>query len=167
MLNKDQKVLLEALAVTQRILAKIIAGDKITGEEFDSLARSANKINLLLLDEKSKTQETPLEIEVSRYIDELGIPKNIKGYRYLRSSIIIRFNDGKNMESFTHQLYPAVAKEYDSTAARVERAMRHAIEVAYNKGFFADNELYSCMVKKPTISYVVATIVDDLKLRHL
>ena len=75
-----------------------------------------------------------MEIIVTNVIHEIGVPAHIKGYQYLRDSIIMSVNDMDILNSITKQLYPTIAKMHNTTPSRVERAIRHAIEVAWNRG---------------------------------
>ena len=114
--------------------------------------------------------EPDLQVLVSEIMHQIGVPAHIKGYQYLRSAIIMSVNDGEIMNSVTKILYPAVAKEYSTTASRVERAIRHAIEVAWDRG---DVDVLSSYFGytiqntrgKPTNSEFIAMISDRLRLK--
>ena len=110
-----------------------------------------------------------LEKSVTGIIHDVGVPAHIKGYQYLRSSIIMAVSDLDIINSITKQLYPTVAKEYQTTAQRVERAIRHAIEVAWGRG--SDDkikELFGYSIvngkTKPTNSEFIALIADKIRL---
>lgn len=110
-----------------------------------------------------------LEKEVTNVIHEIGIPAHIKGYQYLRDAIIMAINDMDILNSITKQLYPNIAKKYNTTPSRVERAIRHAIEVAWSRGKMDTiDELFGYTVNngkgKPTNSEFVALIADRLRL---
>ncbi len=77
-----------------------------------------------------------LELLSTNFILQLGIPANLKGYHYLREAILLSINDSQMLESVTKLLYPAVAKKFNTTSSRVERAIRYAIETAWDKGDF-------------------------------
>ena len=83
---------------------------------------------------KAQEEMEDLEAQVTKIIHQIGVPAHIKGYSYLRSAIIMTINDVEIINSVTKVLYPAVAKMYATTASRVERAIRHAIEVAWDRG---------------------------------
>ena len=111
-----------------------------------------------------------IEITVSEIMHELGVPAHIKGYQYLRYAIVLSVEDPKMMSSVTKRLYPAIAERFDTTASRVERAIRHAIEVAWDRGdvdvlsaYFG----YTIQVSrgKPTNSEFIAMIADRLRLK--
>jgi len=110
-----------------------------------------------------------LEKEVTNVIHEIGIPAHIKGYQYLRDAIIMAINDMDILNSITKQLYPNIAKKYNTTPSRVERAIRHAIEVAWSRGKMDTiDQLFGYTVNngkgKPTNSEFVALIADRLRL---
>ena len=83
---------------------------------------------------KAEYMEQNLENDVTQMLHEIGIPAHIKGYQYLRDAIIISVGDQEMLTSVTKILYPTIAKKHDTTPSRVERAIRHAIEVAWNRG---------------------------------
>ena len=120
--------------------------------------------------ESATLSEPDLQVLVSEIMHQIGVPAHIKGYQYLRSAIIMSINDGEIMNSVTKILYPAVAKEYSTTASRVERAIRHAIEVAWDRG---DVDVLSSYFGytiqntrgKPTNSEFIAMISDRLRLK--
>lgn len=110
-----------------------------------------------------------LEAEVTNIIHEIGIPAHIKGYQYLRDAIIMAINDMDILNSITKQLYPNIAKRYNTTPSRVERAIRHAIEVAWSRGKMDTiDKLFGYTVNngkgKPTNSEFIALIADKLRL---
>ncbi len=119
---------------------------------------------------KLRSHEPDLEVTVSEIMHELGVPAHIKGYQYLRTSIILSVNSPEMMNSVTKVLYPTVAKQYDTTSSRVERAIRHAIEVAWDRG---DIDVLSSYFGytiqnsrgKPTNSEFIAMIADKLRLK--
>lgn len=124
------------------------------------------------------TNETPavkepmdLETEITNIIHEIGVPAHIKGYMYLREAIIMVVNDMELLSAVTKELYPSIAKKYNTTASRVERAIRHAIEVAWGRGQIeAINKLFGYTVHtekgKPTNSEFIAIIADKLRLKN-
>lgn len=110
-----------------------------------------------------------LEGEVTNVIHEVGIPAHIKGYQYLRDAIIMSVKNMDILNSITKQLYPAIAKQYNTTPSRVERAIRHAIEVAWSRGKVETiNNLFGYTINqgkgKPTNSEFIALIADKLRL---
>ena len=112
-----------------------------------------------------------LEAMVTDIIHEIGVPAHIKGYQYLREAIVLTVNDMDMLSGVTKVLYPAVAKKFNTTSSRVERAIRHAIEVAWDQGdvevlqkFFGYT--VSGIKGKPTNSEFIAMIADRLVLRR-
>lgn len=112
-----------------------------------------------------------LEADVTNIIHEIGVPAHIKGYQYLRDAIVMSVNDGEIMGSITKRLYPTIAKNHKTTSSRVERAIRHAIEVAWSRGKMDTiEELFGYTVNsrkgKPTNSEFVALIADKIRLEY-
>ncbi|WP_242860845.1 sporulation transcription factor Spo0A [Defluviitalea phaphyphila] len=110
-----------------------------------------------------------LETEVTNIIHEIGIPAHIKGYQYLRDAIIMSVNNMDILNSITKQLYPSIAKNHNTTPSRVERAIRHAIEVAWSRGKTDTiDKLFGYTINngkgKPTNSEFIALIADRLRL---
>ena len=118
---------------------------------------------------EEKKNEENLEALVTNVIHEVGVPAHIKGYQYLREAIIMVVNNIEVINQITKQLYPDIAKKYGTTPSRVERAIRHAIEVAWGRGQ-ADvvESIFGYTVSaskgKPTNSEFIAMIADKLRL---
>lgn len=120
---------------------------------------------------QSKRTSPDLEVVVTEMIHQLGVPAHIKGYHYLRRAIIHSVNDPEMLESVTKLMYPTVAKEYSTTPSRVERAIRHAIEIAWDRGDVEIlNSFFGYTVNtgkgKPTNSEFIALIADKIKLKY-
>lgn len=112
-----------------------------------------------------------LESQVTAIIHEVGVPAHIKGYQYLREAIIIAVQDMDVINAVTKVLYPEIAKRFGTTASRVERAIRHAIEVAWDRGDLETLQKYfgytvSNAKGKPTNSEFIAMIADRLQLER-
>jgi two-component system response regulator (stage 0 sporulation protein A) len=112
-----------------------------------------------------------LEEDITKLLHELGIPAHIKGYQYLRDAIIMTVEDQEMMSSVTKILYPAIAKRNQTTASRVERAIRHAIEVAWGRGKMETiDEVFGYTIStakgKPTNSEFIALISDKILLEY-
>lgn len=125
---------------------------------------------ILTSEPKSKTP-VDLETEITNIIHEIGVPAHIKGYMYLREAITMVVNDMELLSAVTKELYPSIAKKYNTTASRVERAIRHAIEVAWGRGQIeAINKLFGYTIHndkgKPTNSEFIAIIADKLRLKN-
>lgn len=118
---------------------------------------------------ESKKDENNLEALVTNVIHEVGVPAHIKGYQYLREAIMMVVNDIDIINQITKQLYPEIAEKYKTTPSRVERAIRHAIEVAWGRGQTDTVEsifgyTVSASKGKPTNSEFIAMIADKLRL---
>ena len=115
--------------------------------------------------------EQNMEADVTNIIHEIGVPAHIKGYQYLRDAIILSVNDLEMLNSITKILYPTIAKKHQTTPSRVERAIRHAIEVAWSRGKMDTiDELFGYTVStgkgKPTNSEFIALIADKIRLEY-
>lgn len=111
-----------------------------------------------------------IELKVTEILHEIGVPAHIKGYHYLRDSIIMSVEKPEIINAVTKQLYPSVAKKYETTSSRVERAIRHAIEVAWDRGDIdVLNSYFGYTIHndrgKPTNSEFIAMISDKLRLQ--
>jgi len=112
-----------------------------------------------------------IESQVTKVIHQIGVPAHIKGYQYLRTAILMTIKDNEVINSVTKILYPSVAKQYQTTSSRVERAIRHAIEVAWDRGDIdVLNAYFGYTVQtsrgKPTNSEFIAMIADNLRLSN-
>lgn len=117
----------------------------------------------------SKEDEVDLETVVTDFIHELGVPAHIKGYQYIRSAIMMVVENMDLLNFITKQLYPEIAKAYNTTASRVERAIRHSIEVAWSRGKpEIMNEIFGYTIHtgkgKPTNSEFIAMVADRIRL---
>ena len=120
--------------------------------------------------DKRRSDKTSIESLVTGIIHEIGVPAHIKGYQYLREAIIIAVNDMDVINAITKVLYPQVAKTFQTTPSRVERAIRHAIEVAWDRGDLDTLQRFfgytvSNTKGKPTNSEFIALIADKLQLQ--
>ena len=120
-------------------------------------------------DEKNQLQYYQLEQKVTDMILEIGIPAHIKGYQYIREGIIMSVHDENMLNYITKLLYPTIAKKYKTTSSSVERAIRHAIDVAFHRGKMEMLETmfgYSihCGKGKPTNSEFIALLADRIRL---
>ncbi len=119
---------------------------------------------------KTEYKNPDLEAQVTKIIHQIGVPAHIKGYQYLRTAIMMAIEDSDIINSVTKVLYPAVAKKYQTTTSRVERAIRHAIEVAWDRGDVdVLNSYFGYTIQntrgKPTNSEFIAMISDNLRLK--
>lgn len=119
----------------------------------------------------TENQTPDIETQVTKIIHQIGVPAHIKGYQYLRSAILMTIKDSDIINSVTKVLYPTVAKQYQTTTSRVERAIRHAIEVAWDRGDVDTlNSYFGYTIQnnrgKPTNSEFIAMIADNLRLKY-
>jgi two-component system response regulator (stage 0 sporulation protein A) len=110
-----------------------------------------------------------LQISITKMLHELGMPSHIKGYQYIREAISMIYNDSSLIGGITKELYPELASKFDTTVSRVERAIRHAIEVSWNRGNWDYmEEIFGHSVDidkaKPTNSEFIVTVADKLRL---
>lgn len=116
-------------------------------------------------------EPSDLEAQVTEIIHRIGVPAHIKGYQYLRTAIMMTIEDNDLINAVTKVLYPSVAKKYQTTSSRVERAIRHAIEVAWDRGDIDTlNALFGYTIQnergKPTNSEFIAMIADNMRLKN-
>lgn len=119
----------------------------------------------------AKEENPDIETQVTQIIHQIGVPAHIKGYQYLRTAILLTIDDSDIINSVTKVLYPSVAKKYSTTTSRVERAIRHAIEVAWDRGDVDTlNSYFGYTIQnnrgKPTNSEFIAMIADNLRLKY-
>ncbi len=123
------------------------------------------------LSPESSSAYADMEAQVTKIIHQIGVPAHIKGYQYLRTAILMTIEDSEVINSVTKVLYPTVAKKYQTTTSRVERAIRHAIEVAWDRGDVDTlNSYFGYTIQntrgKPTNSEFIAMIADNLRLKY-
>ena len=123
----------------------------------------------ILLSKKIVDYNMEMDRKISKILHNLGVPSHIKGYTYIRESIKLMYNLNDINGGITKEIYPEIAKKYDSTVSRVERAIRHAIEISWNRGDYEVMEdIFGHSVDfdraKPTNSEFIATITDHLRL---
>lgn len=121
--------------------------------------------------QKQKAVNRDLEQDVTNMIHEIGVPAHIKGYQYLREAIMMSVDDPAMISSITKILYPTIAKRFQTTPSRVERAIRHAIEVAWSRGRMETlDALFGYTIDtgkgKPTNSEFIALIADRIRLSY-
>ena len=144
-----------------------VPGEKMQSKEGDKRFY----IEPQLIGYEGTKQEHDLEQDVTDMIHEIGVPAHIKGYQYLREAIMMAVEDIDMLNSITKVLYPTIAKKYQTTPSRVERAIRHAIEVAWSRGRMETlDALFSYTVNtgkgKPTNSEFIALIADRIRLQY-
>jgi len=138
---------------------------------YEKSAKNAISQGFTIQANTSPSPAYDLETKVTNILHEIGVPANIRGYHYMREAIIMSVNDMDVLNYITKELYPSIAKKCNTTPSRVERAIRHAIEVAWNRGKVdAINALFGYTVNnhkgKPTNSEFIALIADKLRLEQ-
>jgi two-component system, response regulator, stage 0 sporulation protein A len=138
---------------------------QVSGNENSVIKRSSSIRN------HGEPKVKNLDANITSIIHEIGVPAHIKGYLYLREAISMVYNDIELLGSITKVLYPDIAKKFNTTASRVERAIRHAIEVAWSRGNIDSiSSLFGYTVSmtkaKPTNSEFIAMVADKLRLEH-
>ena len=133
------------------------------------LSRRSREASVAVMKTEEKTPD--IESQVTQIIHQIGVPAHIKGYQYLRTAILLTVQDSDIINSVTKVLYPSVAKKYSTTTSRVERAIRHAIEVAWDRGDVDTlNSYFGYTIQqgrgKPTNSEFIAMIADNLRLKY-
>ena len=125
--------------------------------------------NILFKTSMQNLKNYHLESDITEILHNIGIPANIRGYNYIRDAIVMSVKDAGILNYVTKELYPSVAKKYNTTSSRVERAIRHAIEVAWDRGKSQEIDKYvgytiNINKGKPTNSEFIALISDKLRL---
>ena len=185
-LNKFPKVIILSAVghdkITQRAINMGVDYYIIKPFNFDSFSErllqisgyETSKVQMrnkeMVYNEKAE-KELSLEAKITEILREVGVPAHIKGYQYLRTSIIEVVNNIELLGAITKELYPSIAVKYSTTASRVERAIRHAIEVACSRGKIETiNSIFGYTIHtnkgKPTNSEFIAMIADKLRLEQ-
>lgn len=138
-------------------------------ELIDLEKRILDTVNRSLENKNIDFKHDDLQISITKILHELGIPSHIKGYQYIREGISIIYERPETIGGITKELYPELANKFDTTVSRVERAIRHAIEVSWNRGNWnLMEEIFGHSVDidkaKPTNSEFIVTIADKLRL---
>lgn len=156
---------MDILANRIRQLAGVASNPSVGSSNAGSYMTSS-KSNVVQL---GKTKN--LDANITSIIHEIGVPAHIKGYQYLREAITMVYNNIEILGSITKTLYPAIAEKYKTTPSRVERAIRHAIEVAWTRGNIDSiSRLFGYTINisksKPTNSEFIAMVADKLRIEH-
>ena len=147
-------------------IAQVCSYQKVTAPTPSAMPANANENQ-----DDERMMRLQLEREITEILHEIGIPAHIKGYMYLRTAILETYLNVDYLGQITKVLYPEIARRYMTTSSRVERAIRHAIEVAWNRGNIdAIDEIFAYTISaskaKPTNSEFIAMIADKLRLEH-
>ena len=177
--NIEKRIVVLSAYYTQKIIQQVaeLGADyfmikPITVEDLEDKIRDVYKHNVNQNGGKSiDLYNNNLQLSITRTLHELGVPSHIKGYQYIREGISLMYNHPEIIGGITKELYPEIAKKYHSTTSRVERAIRHAIEVSWNRAnweFMEDIFGYSVDIDKakPTNSEFIVTIADKLRLEY-
>lgn len=140
-------------------------------DNLSSLIQEMFRENSLSENFVSDDLDPDIDAEISEMLHEVGVPAHIKGYLYLREAIIMTYENVEVLSAVTKILYPEIALRYNSTSSRVERAIRHAIEIAWVRGNVdAISDIFSYTISynksKPTNSEFIAMIADRLRVQH-
>ena len=160
--DKMIKILSELLTRENKLQIMITVPGKESGDE-QPVAEESTSV--------STEKPRDLEKDVTNRIHEIGVPAHMKGYQYLREAIMMSVDDTEMLGSVTKVLYPTIAKRYQTTPSRVERAIRHAIEVAWSRGKMETlDALFGYTINtgkgKPTNSEFIALIADRIRLSY-
>ena len=177
-LNKNRinkKIIVLTSYNTQEMIRKVseLGADYLMLKPFE-LTDLEEKINSLTNNQVNACESIDLfhnnlQISITKTLHELGVPSHIKGYQYIREGITLVYKRPEIVGGITKELYPEIAKKFDSTVSRVERAIRHAIEVSWNRGNWdLMEDIFGHSVDidkaKPTNSEFIVTIADKLRL---
>jgi stage IV sporulation protein B len=152
--------------------AKIINNIReVSGQKRSFVQNTASNHSSFAQPKKPEANVFNLDASITNIIHEIGVPAHIKGYMYLREAITMVYNDIELLGSITKVLYPDIAKKFNTTSSRVERAIRHAIEVAWSRGNIDSiSNLFGYTVSvskaKPTNSEFIAMVADKLRIEH-
>ena len=175
----DSTITKPLFVVTSAYASQVLEREVVNGGASLFVKRPYDKMSLLdqimaTYNKRGKHAETEssspaLRLQVTGILHQIGVPAHIKGYHYLRDSIVMAVEDPEIINAVTKQLYPSVAKKYGTTSSRVERAIRHAIEVAWDRGDVdVLNSYFGYTIHntrgKPTNSEFIAMISDKLSL---
>ena len=172
----NKKVIVETSYNTDEVIKKVssFGVNYFVLKPFD-LENLKNKIlEVSKAKDESKTIDlfhNSLHVSTTKILHELGIPSHIKGYQYIREAVSIVYERPETIGGITKELYPELANKFDTTVSRVERAIRHAIEVSWNRGDWDFmEEIFGHSVDidkaKPTNSEFIVTVADKLRLEH-
>ncbi len=154
-----------------KILGDLMNADKEFQIMITVPSGNTRKEELVQAELKSRNLTYDLERDVTEMIHEIGVPAHIKGYQYLRDAIMLSVEDVEMLNSITKVLYPTIAEKFQTTSSRVERAIRHAIEVAWSRGRMETlDALFGYTINtgkgKPTNSEFIALIADKIRLQY-
>lgn len=137
--------------------------------DYNTLEKRILEIASPVLEDEEEIKDNKVEVAISKLLHSLGIPSHIRGYQYIRESVYMMYQNPDMIGGITKSIYPEIAVRFDTTASRVERAIRHAIEVSWARGDYdLMEEIFGHSVdydrSKPTNSEFIATLADNLRL---
>lgn len=162
----QEKSLVDSLDVMQRILQALVSNKRISEEDFQKLLEIRETINKEI---NQKTASFTLESLVTKFLKELGIATNVRGYEYLKYAIILKYENFNDFSFLTYDLYSAVAKKFNTTNSRIERSIRYAIEASWNNKELTKMQMELFGKKsnfkkgKPSNGLFISTVADTLK----
>ena len=169
--NIDKKVIVQTSYNSQDVIEEVSSYgvNYFILKPFELSDLEKRILNLFDQNKKINITNNNLQISITKVLHELGIPSHIKGYQYIREAVGIIYERPEIIGGITKELYPELAQKFDTTVSRVERAIRHAIEVSWNRGSWdLMEEIFGHSVDidkaKPTNSEFMVTIADKLKL---
>jgi len=172
--NINKKIIVETSYNATEVIQKVAEYDVgyFVLKPFDLDDLEKKIINIMKNNEPGKSidfKHNNLQVSITKVLHELGIPSHIKGYQYIREGVSILYNRPETIGGITKELYPELALKFDTTVSRVERAIRHAIEVSWNRGNWQLMEdIFGHSVDidkaKPTNSEFIVTVADKLRL---
>ena len=169
--NIDKKVIVQTSYNSQDVIEEVSSYgvNYFILKPFELSDLHKRILNVFDQNKKINITNNNLQISITKVLHELGIPSHIKGYQYIREAVGIIYERPEIIGGITKELYPELAQKFDTTVSRVERAIRHAIEVSWNRGSWdLMEEIFGHRVDidtaKPTNSELMVTIADKLKL---
>ena len=161
--------LVENLEVIQRILLCIVKRETISLNDIKSLEKLNNNLmNRNMMIDKNDTEL--LEQRITVCLKQLAVPMNLKGFAYLRSAILLKYQKGNEISSINRELYPLVAERYNTSPQNVERAIRHAIETSFKRHTKYQSDVFGSALSlktfRPTNNQFIYAVVDELKLYY-
>lgn len=169
--NIDKKVIVQTSYNSQDVIEEVSSYgvNYFILKPFELSDLHKRILNVFDQNKKINITNNNLQISITKVLHELGIPSHIKGYQYIREAVGIIYERPEIIGGITKELYPELAQKFDTTVSRVERAIRHAIEVSWNRGSWdLMEEIFGHSVDidkaKPTNSEFMVTIADKLKL---
>jgi len=156
-------------------IRQLVSGAEIVSSINPSISKSVMfpyDISVASIEKEQIKSAKNIEVEVTKMIQQMGVPAHVKGYQYIRDAIVSVIKDVSLLGAVTKELYPMIAKKYNTTPSRVERAIRHAIELAWDRGNIDFmNKFFGYTINvdrgKPTNSEFIAMVADKLRISEM